>query len=129
MDDANLKELLRHRSERQFWIKAWGSRDFPGQQDAQPGTQFFAAPQLEITFAKSKNPPSIQEGDIFLIYHVRMAHMDSPKLVCVTEASSSPAHATTRQTTKGSVAHEMAKEYQFAKPHSDIGKIRFVTSR
>lgn len=100
MDDANLKELLSDSSKRQFWIKPWGSRDFPNQPDAQPGTQFFAARQLEITFAKSKNPPTIQQEDIFLVYHVRMAHMDAPKLVCVTEANSTPSYATTDQRQK-----------------------------
>jgi hypothetical protein len=100
MDDANLKELLRDTSNRLFWLKPWGSRDFPDQPDAQPGTQFFAAPQLQITFAKSKNAPSIQEGDIFLVYHVRMPPMDAPKLVCVTEATSTPSYPTTEQLRK-----------------------------
>jgi len=100
MDDANLKELLCDTSSRQFWIKPWGSRDFPDQPDAQPSTLFFAAPQLEITFAKSKNPPSIQEGDLFLVYHVRMAHMDAPKLVCVTEAITTASYATAEQLRK-----------------------------
>lgn len=101
MDDANLKELLRDASNRRFWIKPWGSRDFPEQPDARPGTQFFARPKLEITFSKSTNPPLIQEGDVLLVYHVRMAHMDAPKLVCVTSASSAPSHATAEQLQKG----------------------------
>ena len=100
MDDANLEELLCDTSSRQFWIKPWGSRDFPDQPDAQPGTQFFAAPQIEITFAKTKNPPSLQEGDLFLVYHVRMAHMDAPRLVCVTEANTAPTYATAEQLRK-----------------------------
>lgn len=97
MDDNNLRELLRDTGKRQFWIKPWGSRHFPKHPSAQPGTQFFASPTLEIAFAKSKNPPSIQEGDIFLVYHIKMPHMESPKLVCVTEAGSSPSYATVEQ--------------------------------
>jgi hypothetical protein len=100
LDNGKLTDLLRDTANRQFWIKPWGSRDFPDQPDAKPGTQFFAASQLEITFSKSKNPPDINEGDIFLVYHVRMSHMDAPKLVCVTEACSSPSYATTEQLEK-----------------------------
>ena len=80
MDDVNLKRPLSDSSEPQFWIKPWGSRDFPEQPDAQPNTRFFASSQLEITFSNSRNAPFIQEGDILLVYHVRMPHMDAPKL-------------------------------------------------
>ena len=116
---SNLKELLCDTSSGQFWIKPWGSRDFPDQPDAQPGTQFVAAPQVEITFAKSKNPPSIQEGDMFLIYHVRMAHMDAPKFVCVTEANSTPSYATA-EPAKRSLVNKVGATYPRTKPNSDM---------
>jgi len=94
MDDANLKELLSHIGKRQFWIKPWGSSKFPGDASALPRTQFFAEPELEIAFAKSKNPPLVHEGDISLVYHINMPHMKGGSLVCVTEALSSPSLAT-----------------------------------
>src|SRR5947209_9978261 len=97
MDNANLDEVLKDTRERQFWIKPWGSRNYPNDPSAQPNTQFFAKPEIEIAFSKSKNPPSVEEGDIFIIYHIKMPHMAGGRLVCVTEAISSPTHTTIEQ--------------------------------
>jgi hypothetical protein len=97
MDDANLNEVLRDTSNRQFWLKPWGSSKFPEHPSAQPGTQFFADPKLEIAFAKTKNPPPVQERDIFLVYHIKMPHMEAPSLVCVTEAGTAPSYTTLEQ--------------------------------
>lgn len=94
MDDANLIELLRRTGRRQFWLKPWGSRFYPEDASAQPGTQFFADPNLEIAFAKSKNPPPVQVGDVFIVYHIKMPHMAGGRLVCVTESLSSPTYDT-----------------------------------
>lgn len=97
MDDANLNEVLHDSSERQFWIKPWGSSKYPQDPSAEPGTQFFATNTLEIAFSKSKNPPPVRERDVFLVYHIKMPHMEGGRLVCITEALSSPAHATEEQ--------------------------------
>ena len=90
MDNDSLQELLSETSERQFWLKPWGSRNYPEHPSALPGTQFFAKPELEIAFSKTKKSPSVHLGDIFLVYHIKMPHMEAPKLVCITEAISSP---------------------------------------
>ncbi|HEV7906389.1 MAG TPA: hypothetical protein VGO96_21300 [Pyrinomonadaceae bacterium] len=97
MDDANLIDLLRDNGKRQFWLKPWGSRNYSDDLSAQPRTQFFAQPELEIAFAKSKNPPPIQEGDVFIVYHIKMPHMAGGRLVCMTESLSSPNYATVEQ--------------------------------
>jgi hypothetical protein len=97
MDDDNLKEVLRDSGERQFWIKPWGSSKYPNDISAQPKTQFFANPAIEIAFSESKNPPPIHERDILFVYHIRMNHMPSGSIVCVTEASSSPTRSTPAQ--------------------------------
>jgi hypothetical protein len=97
MDNANLLELLGDTGSRQFWLKPWGNRRYPKDPSAQPGTQFFAQPTLEVAFARSKNQPSVREGDALIVYHIRMPHMESGKLVCVLEALSSPNRATVAQ--------------------------------
>jgi hypothetical protein len=55
MDNDSLQELLSETSERQFWLKPWGSRNYPDHPNALPGTQFFAKPELEIAFSKLRN--------------------------------------------------------------------------
>lgn len=92
--------MLKDSSKRQFWIKPWGSRDFPEQPDAQPDTQFFASPQLEITFLKAGTHPQSKKEIFFLCITSECRHMDAPKLVCVTESNSTPAYATTEQLQK-----------------------------
>ncbi|HWT02301.1 MAG TPA: hypothetical protein VN256_18770 [Pyrinomonadaceae bacterium] len=97
MDDANLIELLSDASGRQYFIKPWGSHKYPQDPSAQPGTRFFAEPDIEIAFSKSKNAPPVRERDVFLIYHIKMPHMPGGRLVCITEALSSPTRATPEQ--------------------------------
>ena len=97
MDDDNLREVLRDSSGRQFWIKPWGSPKYPNDISAQPRTQFFANPTIEIAFSETINPPSVNERDILLVYHIRMPHMQGGRLVCVTEALTSPTRFTLEQ--------------------------------
>src|ERR1044072_5886348 len=97
MDDANLREVLSDSGERQFWIKPWGSSKYPNDISAQPGTQFFANPTLEIAYSETINPPPVNEKDILLVYHIRMPHMQGGRIVCVTEATTSPAHTNPAQ--------------------------------
>jgi hypothetical protein len=54
MDDANLKDLLRTTSNRQFWIKPWGSREFPDQPDAQSGNSVLCGPSNRSHFFKKQ---------------------------------------------------------------------------
>jgi hypothetical protein len=44
--------------------------------------------------------PPVQEGDILLVHLIRMRHMEGPRLVCVTEAASSPSFVTVEQLRK-----------------------------
>lgn len=102
MDNDSLNAFLQDTSKRQFWVKQWGVtvEPEPRHESVREGSQYWANPKLTITFARSKNPPPVQEGDILLVHLITMPFTDGPRLVCIGEAISSPSFVTDEQLRK-----------------------------
>lgn len=67
MDNENLKKVLEDTENRQFWIKQWGDPDRSEDYELQSTTD------LEIPIDFSKQPISIQIGDILIIHRIKLA--------------------------------------------------------